>query len=422
MILYFKIMNFKSILDLTLSTKFDEGKAPNRYKDSEYIIFIEDNNIRAYPILSIYGANASGKSNIIEAIETFQKIIIDGIDEIEYKPNKLNSIYSNTTFEIGFIINNKSYSYRIAYNATSIIEECLLQDDKILISSKNNNLEKVFQNSTLYNTKKLTEIYNVECKNSLQLQITSFLMKLAKNYANLNVELASVYDYLSNNLIVSRSNKVCSHYDAVQRLTKEVGDEKTALERITNLIRKFDIDIEDILLELKNASFKEFNGSFWTDIIAINKQKEEVEYSQFFSTHKDIKNNIIKFMIQEESSGTQSLISIIGVILTVLEKGGVLIIDELDRSIHPLLLIQLYRLFKDKRYNRNKAQMIFTLHCTDLLEDELLRKSEVGIVTKTKKQGSLLTRLSEYDNLRNILDFRKRYLDGEFSGIPYAYI
>ena len=73
-------------------------------------------------------------------------------------------------------------------------------------------------------------------------------------------------------------------------------------------------------MELKNSSFKDFNKTFWADIVNINKQKEEIEYSQFFSTHKDIQDNIIKFMIQEESSGTQSLISIIGVILTVLER------------------------------------------------------------------------------------------------------
>lgn len=86
------------------------------------------------------------------------------------------------------------------------------------------------------------------------------------------------------------------------------------------------------------------------------------------------------------------------------------------------MLTLITRLFKDKRYNTKNAQLICTLHCTDLLEDELTQKSEIAIVSKTKKKGTKITKLSEFEDLEDISDYRKHYLLGDFSGIPQAYI
>ena len=86
------------------------------------------------------------------------------------------------------------------------------------------------------------------------------------------------------------------------------------------------------------------------------------------------------------------------------------------------MLLQIIKLFKDKDYNKKNAQLIFTTHNTDILDSELLRVSEVMITNKTNKTGTQINKLSDYPDIRNINNFRKRYLDGEFSGIPYAYI
>ena len=198
--------------------------------------------------------------------------------------------------------------------------------------------------------------------------------------------------------------------------------EELALLEITNLIKKFDIDIENISKEVKNSDISSYNSDLWSNLIDINTNDKTAKYCKFYTYHKDLYGNIQKFDLKEESQGTQLLFSMIAIVLSTLKKGGVLLVDELDNSLHPLLLVQITNLFKDKRYNKLNAQLIFTLHCTDLLEDSFIRKSEVGIVTKNKKNGSTFKKLSTYSNLRNAMDFRKRYLNGEFSGIPFAYI
>ena len=140
------------------------------------------------------------------------------------------------------------------------------------------------------------------------------------------------------------------------------------------------------------------------------------------SHHQDINGNNVIFNFLDESEGTKSLAKILGVVLLTLDKGGVLLVDELEESLHPVLLLQIIKLFKDKDYNKKNAQLIFTTHNTDILDSELLRVSEVMITNKTNKTGTQINKLSDYPDIRNINNFRKRYLDGEFSGIPYAYI
>ena len=127
-------------------------------------------------------------------------------------------------------------------------------------------------------------------------------------------------------------------------------------------------------------------------------------------------------MTTEESLGTNLLFGIAELLLMTLQNGNVLVIDELDRSLHPFLLTKIIELFKDKDYNKKNAQLLFTCHSTDILENQTLRVSEVAIITKTLKEGSTIRRLSDFEGLRNTYDFRKMYLDGNFGGIPFPYI
>ena len=114
--------------------------------------------------------------------------------------------------------------------------------------------------------------------------------------------------------------------------------------------------------------------------------------------------------------------SLLALCLYSLENGLTLCIDELDKSLHSRLLIEIVRMFKDKRYNKTNAQLVFTAHNTDVLDDDLMRISEVGFINKTEKTGSTIKRISDFDGKRNVNNFRKQYLDGLFAGVPYPYI
>ena len=153
-----------------------------------------------------------------------------------------------------------------------------------------------------------------------------------------------------------------------------------------------------------------------------------LELDTITTYHKNINNKDIAFKFREdESEGTKILFGLIGIILKTLDDGAVLVIDELERSLHPLILIAIIKMFKSKYWNKNNAQLIFTTHNTDILDDNILKITEINIVKKTLKYGTKVARLNEYKNengekIRNVINFRKQYLAGLYSGIPFTTI
>ena len=111
------------------------------------------------------------------------------------------------------------------------------------------------------------------------------------------------------------------------------------------------------------------------------------------------------------------------VVLHALAAGIAVFFDEFDRGLHPLLVRELLSLFQKRTYNPNGAQLCFATHCTDILDESVMRMSEVGIVAKNIRTGTFIRRLSDLKRdgirVRNVTDFRKQYLDGFYSGIPY---
>lgn len=440
MIKSFTIQNFKSILDLTLDFTYDEGKAPNGYKEMETLPFLEIKRsikehklnktaikkevIRTVPSLALYGANAAGKSNIIQALSVMEEVIGKGIENT-YKPNKLNKKYDYTVFIVEICIDKKIYKYELKYNNNAILEERLNIDNSIIYSINKESL--VVENITTetYNTKKIKEIYQVECCNADKLQQKTFLNIMYKNYAGLNKYINKFAQYIHKNLHVLKHTEFPVGL-GVQIFEKSCSvDRQQAFNEIVNLLKKFDFDITNIKLEeeLINESaengldsIKEIGGEFFI-------RDNKLYTNKIFSYHKDINNNEVEFDFRkEESLGTNILAGLLGPILMALHTGSILCIDELERSIHPLVLREIIKMFKSKRYNKNNAQLIFTAHNTDILDDEILRVSEIVFASKKISTGTVISKASSFEGVRNTDNFRKKYLNGEFSSIPFPYI
>lgn len=157
MIKSFTIQNFKSILDLTIDFTYNEGKAPNGYKEMETLPFLElgkvkNKYIRMVPCMALYGANATGKSNIIKALYAMKKVIDEGIVNA-YKPNKLNKKYDYTVFIVEICIDKKIYKYKLKYNNYAILEEILSVDNNIVYLIKKELLDVENITTETYNTK-----------------------------------------------------------------------------------------------------------------------------------------------------------------------------------------------------------------------------------------------------------------------------
>lgn len=432
MLARFKVKNFRSIVDLEMDFSFAEGKAPNGHQDLNYHVFLNgidnDKKSRVVPCLGIFGANASGKTNVLKAMQRFRTLFIGGWNPEIYEANLLNKKYKSTAFEVEFFSENKKFNYFIEYDNGGILRESLQVDEMILFNISNKmNLGPITKGS--YTEERLKEIYKVECQLAPR-QIWSFLYVLGSRYVGLNEEINRAYSFLLNKFklilladevagTVPLSWGIRALQSARHQKNRKEEDYQEALNRITKVLQKFDFDIQKMTRVEEDSSREKLMHLKKRNLASLSMSNFFNE--RFISWHKDTEGKEIGFDFLEESNGSRSIAGLIGFILAALETGGVIAIDELDRSLHPLIVLEIVRLFKSKKYNKGNAQLLFTTHTVDLMEENLLRTSEIALVRKTLKSGSLVSRFSDF-NIRQDLNFRKNYLSGSFSGIPFPYV
>lgn len=420
MLVFFRICNFKSIVETTIDMRYGEGKAPNGHKEMEHYPFLEaqvENGqvLRLAPVLAIYGQNAGGKTTLVEAMNMLRRCLFE--NKLHYRPNKLHPDLKDTTFEICFANESVVYTYTLCYNLSGVKRETLRTYDTDVFEIDHEQALYNFEQlaTELYTTERLMAVLKTECCNSKGEQIVSYLGKIATNYPGLNAKLSNAYQFLIYGISNSLENDFSAPF-AINYLAQGEQDSshEKAFQEIAKYLRRLDIDIES--MELKTSKVQTFLASGEED-----PRGTELMY-RINSYHKDKNGELVALDFQEESRGTQVLFGLLGVVLRKLRTGGVLVIDEIDRSLHSLLLVALVSLFTSKEYNEKGAQLILTAHNTELLESTNLRTSQVAIVTKTSQQGTLVRRLCDFDGVRNVQNFRKTYLEGAFSGIPFPII
>ncbi|MGM0431228.1 MAG: AAA family ATPase [Spirochaetota bacterium] len=423
MLLSFQIINYRSILDATIPMTYAERKAPNGYKQMDIIPFLEENNIRTVPCLAFYGANASGKSNIVKAFSQLIHIVRNKYNPKAYSPNKLHDSLDPTVFKIKFQTSGNTIIYTLHINNKEIVYEKLEHNSDCIfhINGKKTQFNKLA--TDVYPIEKLKTIFSVECLNQEKEFRTPFITVVGENYAGLNFPITEAYVYIATKLEVFEGNTFPFHL-GLSKLAETSDDigMQTAFQEVVSILRKLDIDITRMEYKRNelNETHKTQSMKNYEYVHDLNsKTTTATEINTF---HKDIHGNEVQFDFRDESLGTRRVACILGIVLSVLKKGNVLVIDELGNSLHPFLFAEIVRMFKDKRYNKTNAQLIFTTHNTDIMDQDIMRVSEIGIVNKTLKRGTTFKRISDFEGTRNVTKFRKQYLEGNFSGIPFPYI
>lgn len=427
MLISFRVKNFRSIVDATIDLRYAEGKAPNGYGEMETIPFFDnkDKSKRVVPVLALYGANASGKTNLVRALFNFWNLVKNGLYEVSSE-NRLHPELKMTSFEIVFLKDGEEYSYLIEFCGNAGIKnEVLKHGETIVFSIKDSKLENSEKLETVfYKREKLENILAVECFDGNALQKFSFLSKIATNYAGLNTDISRAYSFIIQDMQSFDGNEF--HPGETLDALAKIFPREEALKKVEDIIKKLDLGIKRIefnkeIVQIDERGAVKFVGERPPFVPRrIDEKQAFVDY--FHSFHADVLGNEVRFNFGEESAGTRLALGLIGFLLFVLETGKTIFIDELDCSLHSLVFREVVRLFKDKNYNKNAAQIVFTAHNTDLLATDVLRVSELGIVNKTLTAGTTLTRLSDFEGIRNVTGFRRRYLNGEFSGIPFPCI
>lgn len=391
---------------------------------------------------ALYGANASGKTNLIEAVLLVQNLIVEGTQPgeiIDSKPFKLSEGFrsSPTTIEFVIYLEGQLYTYGLSVTKKEVVEEWLFAQRP---GAKERKLfERISKNDhALVETGKSLEAEDYSKK---VLEMVARSTRVNQLYLHELVDknhpgIRNLIDWFKNSLTVIpavapyrqltlRAVKDLDFTDFVSRVLKRVG---TGIERVESRERKVDIERDltmypKALREQMSAKLNEMEGDQGIFIsselmqrVYEKKDGEIIEY-RLETIHKDKEGNEVAFEMEDESDGTLRLMHLIPLLADVKKESKVVFVDELDRRMHPLLSKTLIRLFDEITPEKNSSQLFFTTHDTNLFDQELLRRDELWVMQKNNYGATNLKSIHEF-NIRNDKKLDKDYLLGRFGGVP----
>lgn len=439
MLIRFSVENFLSFGDRqTLSLLPGKGRLKEEHKSKSI------DGVSALKTGVIFGANASGKSNLIKAISFGKRIILQGNKPdkpIIYPKFRLVDNYNeiDSRIEYEFQNNGKNYAYGFVFNNNEIKEEWLYQ-------ITNNKDIKIFERteSSFDFSYILAQIKKKEEKDFLiftskgtpknQLFLSEIrTRRVQENVSNIE-DLYSAIDWFKNSLqIIFPEDK----YN--EGIKFDLKENEELLEGFENFLKYFDTGISGVCLEKVDFDSvnvpKELTEKIKEDLSSSSSKTKATILSsptttyffsikdgdllieKFMTKHK-IKNKagFEKFDTSDESDGTNRIIDFIPLLIDLFRGNKVFVIDEMERSLHPNLMYDIIDIFLKNAADIN-SQLILTSHESSLLTQKLLRKDEIWFVTKDKSGSSNLHSLEEY-NVRFDKQIRQDYLLGRFKAIP----
>ena len=412
MLLQFKFKNYKSfadeaILDMTAAGISElQGHVIEAGKES------------ILPVAAIYGANASGKSNVYGAFRCMTMFVTSsfefGGDSEKYenrrpKPFLLSgeSENSDTLFEVHFMIPEdeslKTYNYGFCVNHEGITEEWLNVKAK---TSKN--YKSIFYRNERTEETDLSGLTKLN-RNNISIALEDQVL-IASLGAKLRVrECKIVYDWFYNNVCTDFGNPLTS-FAGQMRVPKKFVEESIEQEKMVKFFSSFDDSIKGFHTEkIQDEDDGDELGINKWDIQTLHKKIDSEEYAEI--------------PLRDESAGTLKMFSIYPDIQRVLETGGVYFVDELNARLHPLLVRLIILAFLNHEKNKKQAQLIFTTHDTWHLSNHSLRRDEIWFVEKDRDGISSLYSLAEFKDedgrgIRKDESYEKNYLTGKYGAIP----
>ncbi|MEE9443307.1 MAG: ATP-binding protein [candidate division Zixibacteria bacterium] len=421
MIIDFKVKNYRSFAkEQTLSMVASSNK---ELKEN----YCEVGDFKLLKSAGIYGANASGKSNLIRAIKDMRAIILKSatIEPNTPKPIKpflLNSKLAKkvTMFEITFIHDGIRYQYGFKTGKITIREEWLIAYPK-------NRSQIWFQR--IYDKRKRKSIieFGPSFKGEKQRikRVTrndSLFLSTAAQFGH--TALTEIYDWFKVNLIIINTNDMTSPpKDFIfEQDNKNIVLWNITKTELTKLLNAADLGIEGIRISPIdiNKYIENLPDDFPEKLRKkiINEWKENPPI-QINTIHRmsDTGNEVIFDLDEDESDGTKRFFDLLGPWLFAIKYNATIIVDEIESSLHPLLSRALIKMINDSSRKNGSPQLIFATHDVTLLSNDLLRRDQIWFVEKNKIQASELTPLLDYKPRKGEAIF-KGYMSGRYHGVP----
>lgn len=416
MFIYLKIKNFRSIKDERVFSM--EASSIKELKSSVY-------NVRDHKLLPVavfYGANSSGKTNILLALQKMRRLVLRSVklnpgDKLDYEPFELNNhtLSEPTMFEVQFICDTTIYRYGFEYDKDIIYKEWLFEKQE---KQKEYNLfARVESNFDISKTRFPEGLGKDESTETNRLFI-SLVAQLKGAKAKL------ILDWFKNSNVITGLDTEGYEGITIEMLKNNKEGSKQALDFFHHLQLGFN---NIVFIERKFSEVAELWSHTDTELLEKYKDETVIETLTTHNVYNDDKvvvsqRNFSKD--RKESEGTKKIIEISGPLFDTLINGKVLFVDELDAKLHPLLTISIVKLFMNKNTNPKGAQLVFATHDTHLLNLSILRRDMIWFAEKDCDESTDIYSLIEFKDenglkVRNDRSIEKDYFNGRYGAIPF---
>lgn len=423
MIIQFKAANYRSIgAEQTFSFVAEKAR---RHPDN----LISCKGYKLLKSTALFGANASGKSNLVQAINVMQSFIRDSAtrmndgDLIEAaEPFRLDPVLRSkpSQFEITFVTEGIVYVYGFAVTQKRVTSEWLSATREgtvsVVFQFKRTFIEDTGKEEWHFNgfqEEDVDQIQRRTLENMLALSVGSKekveLLRPAYRYLREHIWTFDMSNPMST--LGTRTAHLCQDTESIQYT-------------LTSLLADADTGIEGIRIETVVAGIPDASPDMPKGMQEFFKVVKELAAShpmpQVVTVRRDSKGNAVEFDFgEDESQGTQRFFAIAGPLLDALNKGAFVVVDELDASMHPLLTRRLLEIFQSPEANKSGAQLLFTTHDPSLLDQELFRRDQIWLAEKCDGASTFFSLADIQPPIRNTESFLRNYLTGRYGGTPH---
>jgi uncharacterized protein len=416
MIIEFSVGNYRSFKEkVTFSMVAANLVAKDKQLDKNNV-FEVDSNLKLLKSSAIYGANASGKSNLARALGFMLWFTVHSSKEtqstekigIERFKLGIETESEPSFFEIVFLMNRKKYRYGFKATPDSVISEWLFYVPRLRETKL---FDRELDNIEISKKYKAEGIQNKTRHNALFLSVC----------AQFNVLVAEeILDWITRKVNITSGLEDMGH----RAYTIKCLMENKNRNEILQLLKKLDLGFDTIKMEeneftvdslpdelpdeIKNLILKNV-GAKLTSIKTVHRK---------FDDHGNHVSTELFDLDNQESEGTQKVFALVGPLIDTLMDGKVLVIDEFDARVHPLISRAIVELFNSCETNPNNAQLIFMTHDTNLLSNKLFRRDQIWFTEKNRYGATDLYSLAEY-KIRNDASFESDYIKGKYGAVPY---
>lgn len=398
------VLSFKDEQEIFFTAESKYTNTPTSYIRRDSAI----GNDLITPVTAFYGANASGKSNVVKV---FTDIVLPLLGKTNskpsfefYKPFLLDdeSASKPSSIEIDFCLNDIRCILFFRFDKTGILTENLTE-------YQNKNKRVIYDRigSNIYKPdKEIISKFDVKyVEDSLSKRSDLLVLDILDTRGIPHIH--DIFEALKDICKVTFINIIETMFN-MDSLAEKIYQDKSLHKKVVELIKYADLGITDIKVEEENdSSSLPFASSPTGKHYKINFE------------HIGIKNKKYELPVASESWGTGQFAKYLVMFIPILFDGGIYIIDELEEKLHPMMLAKIVEMFNNPNINIGGAQLIFTTHNTSILKSDILKRDEIWFVEKNEEGCSEVYPLTEFKAIREGFNYEKGYLEGRFGAIPY---